>query len=90
LKAELPKTEQSLKKEKKSFLSQLSEARENHLTLQTNETQLKGSSTEALKGLQSYPWRCPFSLTCDLFWNKIATRGAGQQLSNLSRNKFYF
>jgi hypothetical protein len=49
LKAEQSKTEQSLKEEIKSLASQLAEARENHLMLQTSETQLKDLIREALK-----------------------------------------
>jgi chromosome segregation ATPase len=49
LRAELPKTEQSLKEEIKSLTSQLAEARENQQTFQTTETQLKVSTMEALK-----------------------------------------
>jgi uncharacterized protein (DUF3084 family) len=49
LRVELAKTKQSLKEEVKSLISQLTESRENHITLQTSETQLKGSITESLK-----------------------------------------
>jgi hypothetical protein len=45
MKAGLLKTGQSLNKEIKSLTSQLPKAIENHLTLQTSETQLKGSIT---------------------------------------------
>jgi DNA repair exonuclease SbcCD ATPase subunit len=49
LKAELSKTEQSLQEKIKSLTSQIAEAKENLLALQTSETQLQGLITEALK-----------------------------------------